>query len=81
MLHFNEMCCWLVGTKWGICFLFKGGALAEGFQERLMEFQSFERTFEVRMLSNCSHWLQDNRCLTTRLKTMKIKRSLMETES
>lgn len=42
----------IMGTKWGICFLFKGGALAEGFQERLMEFQSFERTFEVRMYSN-----------------------------
>ena len=25
-----------------------GGALAEGFHERLREFQSFERTFEVR---------------------------------
>uniref|UniRef100_A0A671RJS7 Dynamin-type G domain-containing protein n=1 Tax=Sinocyclocheilus anshuiensis TaxID=1608454 RepID=A0A671RJS7_9TELE len=36
----------IMGTKWGICVLFKGGALAEGFQERLMEFQSFERTFE-----------------------------------
>ncbi len=42
-----------MGTKWGICFLFKGGTLVEGFQERLMEFQSFERTFEVRMYSNC----------------------------
>uniref|UniRef100_A0A8C2G9L4 Dynamin-type G domain-containing protein n=1 Tax=Cyprinus carpio TaxID=7962 RepID=A0A8C2G9L4_CYPCA len=45
-----------------------GGALAEGFQERLMEFQSFERTFEVRMCSNCGDWLQDNHCLTARLK-------------
>lgn len=54
--------------KWGICFSFKGGALAEGFQERLMEFQSFERTFEVRMCSNCGDWLQDNHCLTVRLK-------------
>lgn len=25
-----------------------GGALAEGFQDRLREFQRFERTFEVR---------------------------------
>uniref|UniRef100_A0A673L5N3 Dynamin-type G domain-containing protein n=1 Tax=Sinocyclocheilus rhinocerous TaxID=307959 RepID=A0A673L5N3_9TELE len=58
-----------------------GGALAEGFQERLMEFQSFERTFEVRMCSNCGDWLQDNRCLTMRLKTMKIKRSFMENEA
>lgn len=28
------------------CF-FAGGALAEGFQDRLKEFQSFERTFEA----------------------------------
>uniref|UniRef100_A0A673KQ95 Dynamin-type G domain-containing protein n=1 Tax=Sinocyclocheilus rhinocerous TaxID=307959 RepID=A0A673KQ95_9TELE len=45
-----------------------GSALAEGFQKRLMEFQSFERAFEVRMCSNCSDWLLDNHCLTMRLK-------------
>uniref|UniRef100_A0A3Q4HMB7 Mitofusin-1-like n=1 Tax=Neolamprologus brichardi TaxID=32507 RepID=A0A3Q4HMB7_NEOBR len=33
-----------------------GGALAEGFHERLREFQRFERTFEVRCLnSNCNN--------------------------
>uniref|UniRef100_A0A3Q0QQ20 Dynamin-type G domain-containing protein n=1 Tax=Amphilophus citrinellus TaxID=61819 RepID=A0A3Q0QQ20_AMPCI len=30
-----------------------GGALAEGFHERLREFQRFERTFEVRSLNTC----------------------------
>ncbi|XP_073705020.1 mitofusin-1 isoform X2 [Garra rufa] len=36
-----------------------GGALAEGFQERLMEFQSFERTFEV-----SSAMAEEIRCLS-----------------
>lgn len=30
-----------------LSFNLSGGALAEGFQERLKEFQSFERRFEV----------------------------------
>uniref|UniRef100_A0A3Q4HWA1 Mitofusin-1-like n=1 Tax=Neolamprologus brichardi TaxID=32507 RepID=A0A3Q4HWA1_NEOBR len=34
-----------------------GGALAEGFHERLREFQRFERTFEVRCLNSCKNSL------------------------
>lgn len=30
------------------CCLLSGGALAEGFQARMFEFQNFERRFEVR---------------------------------
>lgn len=34
--------------KWLFCaFLLSGGALADGFQVRMLEFQSFERRFEV----------------------------------
>ena len=31
-----------------VFFMFSGGALAEGFQARMFEFQNFERRFEVR---------------------------------
>ena len=30
-----------------VFFMFSGGALAEGFQARMFEFQNFERRFEV----------------------------------
>lgn len=34
--------------KWWFCaLLLSGGALADGFQVRMLEFQSFERRFEV----------------------------------
>ena len=51
-----------------------GGALAEGFNERLREFQMFERTFEVKkdeqnQLFLCQiqfgRWVESERCLMT----------------
>lgn len=52
-----------------VLLIFTGGALAEGFQERLTEFQSFERTFEVR--THCHQRHQGYHCLTIKLKRMK----------
>lgn len=58
-----------------------GGALAEGFQARLQEFQNFEQTFEVgiSLLLACTrHWLERDynlNCLPLSVTSTVIKRS------
>ena len=43
--------------KWLFCtFLLSGGALADGFQVRMFEFQNFERRFEVSVM--CTNLLR-----------------------